>query len=418
MSSFNPKALFTVVATASFILLGGCGSTQTNVTSVGPSMVGPGGGQQLGANSHRYRYNSDIYMDVAIPVFDPGFPTESDGSIDYDEIEEEGIWPQVRRLEANRFAIATKEALGETKSFGSINVTPDASALADVYILGKINYSDTETVEIGVRVMDAKNTVWGEEEFEYRVSEGWYRDAMSRGENPNAPVFEQIAKYVYDLLMKKSEAYKQEVQMVSDLRYAQMYSPEAFSQYLSQSRKGDVELVSAPSESDPMLRRVRAIQAKDEQFIDSLQETYDSFWVTTETPYRKYQKETLPEAKKIRELKAERTTKQVTAGLFAVASVLLGSNSSSTAGQVAAAGAGIAAIGTLNEAIKTNKELHAQRDLFDEMGQNLDIQVADQIVEIDNQRIELQGSASEQYYQLRSRLKDIYEMEATPMTAL
>ena len=418
MSSFNPKALFTVVATASFILLGGCGSTQTNVTSVGPSMVGPGGGQQLGANSHRYRYNSDIYMDVAIPVFDPGFPTESDGSIDYDEIEEEGIWPQVRRLEANRFAIATKEALGETKSFGSINVTPDASALADVYILGKINYSDTETVEIGVRVMDAKNTVWGEEEFEYRVSEGWYRDAMSRGENPNAPVFEQIAKYVYDLLMKKSEAYKQEVQMVSDLRYAQMYSPEAFSQYLSQSRKGEVELVSAPSESDPMLRRVRAIQAKDEQFIDSLQETYDSFWVTTETPYRKYQKETLPEAKKIRELKAERTTKQVTAGLFAVASVLLGSNSSSTAGQVAAAGAGIATIGTLNEAIKTNKELHAQRDLFDEMGQNLDIQVADQIVEIDNQRIELQGSASEQYYQLRSRLKDIYEMEATPMTAL
>ena len=407
-----------MVATASFILLGGCGSTQTNVTSVGPSMVGPGGGQALGARKNTYNYNSEIYMDVAIPVFDPGFPTESDGSIDYDEIEEEGIWPQVRRLEANRFAIATKEALGDTKSFGSINVTPDASALADVYVLGKINYSDTETVEIGVKVMDAKNTVWGEEEFEYRVSEGWYRDAMSRGENPNGPVFEQIAKFVYDLLIKKSEAYKQEVQMVSDMRYAQMYSPESFSQYLAQSRRGEIELVSAPSDSDPMLRRVRAIQAKDEQFIDSLQETYDSFWVTTEAPYRKYQKETLPEAKKIRELEAERTTKQVTAGLFAVASVLLGSNSGSTAGQVAAAGAGLAAIGTLSEAIKTNKELHAQRDLFDEMGQNLDIQVADQIVEIDNQRIELQGTASEQYYQLRARLKDIYEMESTPMTTL
>ena len=398
--------------------MSGCGSTQTNVTSVGPSMVGPGGGQALGAQKNTYNYNSEIYMDVAIPVFDPGFPTERDGTIDYDEIEEEGIWPQVRRLEANRFAIATKEALGETKSFGSINVTPDASALADVYVLGKINYSDTETVEIGVKVMDAKNTVWGEEEFEYRVSEGWYRDAMSRGENPNGPVFEQIAKFVYDLLIKKSDAYKQEVQMVSDLRYAQMYSPESFSQYLTQGRRGEIELVSAPSDSDPMLRRVRAIQAKDEQFIDSLQETYDSFWVTTEEPYRKYQKETLPEAKKIRELEAERTTQQVTAGLFAVASVLLGSNSSSTAGQVAAAGAGIAAIGTLSEAIKTNKELHAQRDLFDEMGQNLDIQVADQIVEIDNQRIELQGTASEQYYQLRARLKDIYDMESTPMTAL
>ncbi|APE07122.1 MAG: hypothetical protein CL600_01080 [Alteromonas sp.] len=417
MSSLNKK-LLTVIATASLLIIGGCGSTQTSVSSVGPSMVGPGAGQALGSSSNSYSYNSSIYMDVAIPVFDPGFPTKSDGSIDYDEIEEEGIWPQVRRLEANRFAIATKEALGKTKSFGSINVTPDASALADVYVLGIINYSDSETVEIGVKVMDAKNAVWGEEEFEYRVSEGWYRDAMSRGENPNGPVFENIAKFVYDLLKKKSEAYKKEVQTISDLRYAQMYSPEAFSQYLKQDKKGRVELVSAPAENDAMLRRVRAIQAKDEQFIDSLQETYEAFWVTTETPYRQYQKETLPEAKKIRELEAERTTKQVTAGLFAVASVLLGSNSGSTAGQVAAAGAGIAAIGTLNEAIKTNKELQAQRNLFDEMGQNLDIQVADQIVEINDQQIELQGTASEQYYQLRSRLKDIYEMEATPMTAL
>jgi hypothetical protein len=417
MSSLNKK-LITVVATASLLFLGGCGSTQTKVSSVGPSMVGPGSGQPLGSSSNSYNYNSSIFMDVAVPVFDPGFPTESDGSIDYDEIEEEGIWPQVRRLEANRFAVATKEALGKTKSFGSINVTPDASALADVYVLGIINYSDTETVEIGVKVMDAKNTVWGEEEFEYRVSEGWYRDAMSRGENPNGPVFDDIAKFVYGLLKEKSEAYKKEVQTISDLRYAQMYSPESFGQYLEQGRRGTVELVSAPSESDPMLRRVRAIQAKDEQFIDSLQETYDSFWVTTEEAYRKYQQETLPEAKKIRELEAERTTKQVTAGLFAVASVLLGSNSSSTAGQVAAAGAGIAAIGSLSQAIQTNKELHAQRDLFDEMGQNLDIQVADQIVEIDNQRIELQGTASEQYYQLRAKLKDIYDMEATPMTAL
>ena len=417
MSSLNKK-LITVVATASLLFLGGCGSTQTKVSSVGPSMVGPGSGQPLGSSSNSYNYNSSIFMDVAVPVFDPGFPTERDGGIDYDEIEEEGIWPQVRRLEANRFAVATKEALGKTKSFGSINVTPDASALADVYVLGIINYSDTETVEIGVKVMDAKNTVWGEEEFEYRVSEGWYRDAMSRGENPNGPVFDDIAKFVYGLLKEKSEAYKKEVQTISDLRYAQMYSPESFGQYLEQGRRGTVELVSAPSESDPMLRRVRAIQAKDEQFIDSLQETYDSFWVTTEEAYRKYQQETLPEAKKIRELEAERTTKQVTAGLFAVASVLLGSNSSSTAGQVAAAGAGIAAIGSLSQAIQTNKELHAQRDLFDEMGQNLDIQVADQIVEIDNQRIELQGTASEQYYQLRAKLKDIYDMEATPMTAL
>lgn len=32
--------------------------------------------------------------------------------------------------------------------------------------------------------------VWGEEEFEYCVSEGWYRDVMFCGENFNVFVFE------------------------------------------------------------------------------------------------------------------------------------------------------------------------------------------------------------------------------------
>ena len=67
MSSLNKK-LLTVIATASLLIIGGCGSTQTSVSSVGPSMVGPGAGQALGSSSNSYSYNSSIYMDVAIPV--------------------------------------------------------------------------------------------------------------------------------------------------------------------------------------------------------------------------------------------------------------------------------------------------------------------------------------------------------------
>ncbi|MGM0526716.1 MAG: hypothetical protein ACQEQ8_11070 [Pseudomonadota bacterium] len=407
-----------IIATAALLVLAGCQSTQSNVSSVGPSMVGPGTGSALGNDERVYTYNSDIYLDVAVPVFDPGFPLDSDGNLDYDEIDEEGIWPEVRRLEANRFALATKEALGETRSFGSINITPDATALADVYILGKINYSDTETLEIGIRVMDAKNAVWGEEEFEYRVSEGWYRDAMKRGENPNGPIFDEIAGYVYDLLKKRSEDYKKEVQMVSDMRYAAMYSPEAFSQYLDTSRGGVIGLNGAPAENDRMLNRVSVIQAKDEQFIGSLQDTYETFWVTTEEPYRTYQKETLPVAKSMREEETKRTSSQVLGALAAVGGVLLAKNSNSTAGQVGAAIAGLTALGSINEAVKANKELQAQRRLFDEMGQNLDIQVSEQVVEVNDQTIELRGTAREQYAQLRQRLKEIYDLEATPTTQL
>lgn len=415
---------FSIVMTLSAVFaLAGCQSTQTNVTSVGPSMNGPGGAKALGKKPRSYRYDSNIFLNVAIPVFDPGLPTDRYGNIDDEAMVEEDIWPQVRRLEANRFAVNTRNALSETKVFGAVNVTPNANVSADVYVLGKINYSDTETVQIGVRVMDASNQIWGEKEFEYRVGEGFYRDALRSGENPYGPVFNSIAGYVYELLMRQSEQEKKTIQAISDMRYAAMYSPEVFGDYLGESNsflsnQTTVTLTGAPAETDPMYQRVNVIKSKDEQFIDSLQDSYDTFYATTHSVYRTYQRETLPVAIDIRRKKEERTTAQISAGLLGAAAILLSKNSGSSAGQVAGAVAGLGAAYNLNEAIKTNRELGTQRALLDEMGQNLDIKVTPQVVELNEQSIELTGTAGEQYAQLRQKLKEIYAMESTPLTQL
>ncbi|HAS23646.1 MAG TPA: hypothetical protein DCR51_11095, partial [Idiomarina loihiensis] len=116
--------------------------------------------------------------------------------------------------------------------------------------------------------------------------------------------------------------------------------------------------------------------------------------------------------------KAERTRAQVGAGILATAAILLGKNSGSSAGQVASAAAGLGAVYSLSEAIKTNRELGTQRALLDEMGQNLDIKVTPQVVELNDQNIELTGTAGEQYAQLREKLKEIYDLESTPLTQL
>ena len=408
-----------VALAAATIALAGCQSTQTNVTSVGPTLGGPQSGGELGNAKRKYNYSSNIFLDVAIPVFDPGIPTDKYGNIDDEEVVEQDIWPQVRRLEANRFAINTKKALQETNAFGAINVTPDANASADVYVLGKINYSDTETVEIGIRIMDAANRVWDEEEFEFRVSEGFYRDAFRKGGNPYEPIFNQIAAHIYDVLMKKSESEKREIEQIADLRYAAMYSPEAFSPYLEKEKswgasQAHFELKGAPSAQDPMYQRIQRIQAKDNQFVDSLQDSYETFYAETHDVYRTYQKETLPIAADIRRKKEERTQAQAIAGIGLVAAVLLGKNSGSTAGQVGAAVAGVAAAVSLADAVKTNKEIQGVRDILEEKGENLDIKVTPQVVEFKDQSIELTGTAAEQHTQLRQRLYEIYQLEATP----
>lgn len=417
------KRLSVVMTLSAIFTLAGCQSTQTDVTRVGPSMNGPSDSKALGKKERSYDYRSNIYLNVAIPVFDPGFPKDEYGNVDDEELVEEDIWPQVRRLEANRFAINTRDALSDTKAFGAVNVTPDANVSADIYVLGKINYSDTETVEIGVRIMDASNQIWGEKEFEYQVGEGFYRDALRKGKNPYGPIFKSIASYVYDLLLKQSEEEKKTIQRVANIRYASMYSPEAFGEYLEESSgffssHSTISLNGAPAKSDPMYQRVNVIKAKDQQFIDSLQDSYDTFYATTHDAYRAYQKETLPVAIDIRRKKEERTRAQVGAGVLAAAAILLSKNSGSTAGQVAGAAAGLGAVYSLNEAIQTNRELGTQRALLDEMGQNLDIKITPQVVELNDKNIELKGTAGEQYNQLREKLKEIYDLESTPSTQL
>ncbi|TRW48685.1 hypothetical protein FM042_06780 [Aliidiomarina halalkaliphila] len=389
----------------------------TNVNSVGPNATGPGGTTITGTQNRTYNYPSDVYLSVAIPVFDPGLPMDSQGNLDYGKVHDLDIWPQVRRLEANRFAVDTKRALAETNAFSNLSVTPDANASADVYVLGTINHSDTETLNLTVQVRDATNHLWGERTFEYRVHEGFYRDAFNQGKNPYDPMFKTIASYVYDLLLDRTDEQKLTIQRVGQLRYAAMYSPESMAPYINErsTRNGNrYTLNGFPAENDPMFQRIQVIQAEDQAFIDNLQTNYDAFYAESDSSYLDYHQETLPIAAEIRREKARRASQQITAVLAAVGTALLIRNSDSTAGEVGAYVLGATSLYNLSGAVESNRNLRFQRQQLSEMGQSLDIKVTPQVVEFNNQRIELQGSAREQYTQLRAQLQAIHAIESTP----
>ncbi|RUO20850.1 hypothetical protein CWE08_07040 [Aliidiomarina iranensis] len=410
----QPVRTLLLLAVATLVITG-CQSAPNR--EVGPSMTGPSGVATLGNTQRTYRYDSDIYLNVAVPVFDPGLPLDRNGNVDYDQLVEDDIWPQIRRLEANRFALDTKRALSETNSFGSIYVTPDTNSSADLYVLGKINHSDTETISISIRVVDGTNATWGQETFEYRVSEGYYRDAFNSGGNPYDPIFTGIANYVYDLLKEKSEAQKANIQAVSELRYAAMYSPETMGDYLERksTRNGvTYNLTGFPAEEDAMLQRIRLIRAEEENFISDLQDNYAAFYAQSDSSYSDYHRETLPIAVGIRKQKAQRGRQQATALFAAIGAGLLMKNSGSTAGEVGAIVLGATSLYNVGGAIESNRNLANQRQLLTEMGQNLDIEVTPQVIEYRDQTIELQGSAREQYTQLRAQLLEIYKVEATP----
>lgn len=409
-----------IILCSAALALAGCGST--SVTSTGPLMVGPGSTMSAGTPKRTYSYNSDIYLEVAVPVFNPGFPLDKDtGEIDYDELGEMDIWPQLRRAEAKRFALKTKEAIEKTKSFGSVRVVPNAGTTADLFVLGTILQSDSETVKVAATVIDSSGEIWGQREFEHRVSKYFFRDKLNDEKNPYAPVFQQVGDYVYDLVKRQPDASKQKIKDTTLVRYAQYYSPEEFSKYvkISLKKKKKIsyykhELTGTPAQGNKMLSRIEALRAQDQLFVDNLQDQYEVFDTDTVEAYRTWQKETLPDAVARSEAEEERNTKAALGVGLAIVGALLANNSSSNAGNVATAASAIGSVKLLSDSFKANEDMKVHSSILQEQGQGLDLSLNPTLMSFEDKQVELTGTATEQYEQWKAHLKTIFELESTP----
>jgi hypothetical protein len=412
------------------IVMVGCESTASK-NARSPILVGPTERQVVNNKSDEalsQLVNAQVFLDVAIPAFSPGLPLDSFGEIDGDELIEEGIWPQLRRTEAKLFASEMKSALDNKKVFGSVSVVPDASTPSDLFILGEIKESDSEIVEIEITVVDSSGEILGSKSFEHTVSAGFLRDQQNQGRNPYEPVFAKASDYVLSLLSKMSTQDKQDIKTMSLMRYARYYSPENYSQYLESSIKRKngqryykFELTGLPDQNDPMLNRIEDLRAQEQLFVDRLQDNYDVFQAETLTAYATWQAETLPEVLAAREAQAARNTKAILGiGAAILAAVLIkkgserSSNRNTADYELGAIAAGIGSVWAINEAFKNNSRMKVHSAVIEEQGQALDLNVSPTVIEFENQTVELQGTAQEQYLQWKTHLRRVFEEESTP----
>ncbi len=409
------------LALLSFVLicLNGCQTASYN-TQQSPFVVGPGAQPTLGAGNKVYAKNAGPYLDVAVPVFNPGLPKLKGGGLDYKAVNDKGIWPQLRRSEAKRFAVQTKKSLENIGAFGAVSVVPTPSASADLYLLGAIDHSDSEVVRITATVMDSAGHIWGTKQFEHEVSVGFFRDALNKEKDPYEPVFKQIGDYVYDLLNKKTAVEKQALKDMTKIRYALHYSPEAYGQYVQSKVVNDrtfgkhteFTLTGLPSKNDRMMRRISALGNQEQMFIDRLQDQYLAFDADTEEPYRSWQKETLPEAIAAREAKGKRNVGAALATALAVTGLILHDNSNSRAGGIGAIAAAAGAVFVAKGAFENSGKMKVHKESIDEMGENLDITLSPSVMKFDDKTVELTGTASEQYEQWKAHLHKIYQLES------
>lgn len=347
-------------------------------------------------------------LDVIVPVFDPGLSEKAE------MYAEPGVWPELRRAEANRFAHKLKLALEETGAFGAVRVTPDATAAGDLYVLGAIEESNGQSVAIDLEVRDSSNARWFGRSFEHTVVQGFYKNIRNKGTDAYDPVFARAAAYVVEQLDRQPDADLERLKLLTDLRFGASLTEEAFTNHIEREADRYV-LTSYPSAADPMLRRTKDVRVRDQMFVDDLQDHYRAFNDKMDESYRVWQEHSLIEVEAQRKAKRKALLQGLAgAALVGLGIAALSTMPSSTAATTAGLAGGVVGAIMIGKGFQTSKEAKVHRDALNELGESIDVELAPQVVEFDEQTEKLTGDAKEQFGQWRAFLKKIYEQERTP----
>ena len=343
-----------------------------------------------------------LLFDVSVVVFDPGLDN-------FDE--DEQVYPEVRQAEARFMPMVLSEAIQNSGAWGAVRVVPDGTQVTDLIVRGEILHSDGEELQLAITAIDARGEVWLEETYTGKASRYAYQPATRNPYDPFQTVYNTIANDLLEQLEELTQKHRRNVRLVTELRFARDFSPEAFDPYLEKTRKGEYEIKRLPAENDPMLGRVRDIRERNRLYVDTLQVYYASFDLQMLEPYQEWRRASFEESAALQELRAESTRNLIVGGIAVLAGIAAASSGDSsaarTAGQVAILGGGYLVKSGLDK--RNEAQIHVQA--LEELGMSLEAEITPQIIELEDDTIILTGNVEEQYAQWRALLGDIYRAE-------
>lgn len=344
-------------------------------------------------------------LDVAVQIFNPGLPATEK------EIEEAGLFPEVRRSEARYIPYQLKETLQTTGYWGAVRVVPDARSVSDLQITGRIKESHGETLELEVRAVDATGRVWLDKQYTDTASKFAYKGSIAGNVDPFQDIYNEISNDLVAVRKGLSGREIARVREVAKLRFATELSPYAYGDYLEQDRKGRYRVLKLPAQDDPMMARLGKVQEREFMLVDTLDEYYARFHADMKLPYDNWRRYTYDEVLALRELEASARKRYLAGAAMVLGGILIDKNSSSRAQSTVGVGAAIAGLYTIKSGWDKSKETQLHKDALEELDSSLDAEIAPLVIDVDGRVIELTGSVEEQYQEWRRILRDIYAAE-------
>jgi len=253
--------------------------------------------------------------------------------------------------------------------------------------------------------------VWLEETYTGKASRYAYQPATRNPYDPFQAVYNTIANDLLEQLEELPQKDRSDVRLVTELRFARDFAPDAFNDYLAKARKGEYEIKRLPAENDPMLERVRDIRERNRLYVEALQDFYVNFDGEISEPYQNWREETFSQAIYLQEMRAESTRRLIVGGVAVLAGIAAASSGDSSvtraAGQVAILGGG----SLFKSGLDKRNESQFYAGQMEELSVAVDAAVAPNVIELEDNMFILTGNIEEQYNQWRALLGDIYRAE-------
>jgi len=343
-------------------------------------------------------------LDVGIRVFDPGLPQPDEHAM-----EEQGIYPDVRKSEARFMAVTLMETMQATGQWGAVRVLPEEFGTTDLEIEAAIVESNGLELQLEVVATDSKGRVWIEKTYVAQANVLGYDQDEGLRREPFQHLYNTIANDLVLYRSKLEPAERRELRTISELKFAADLAPEAFGSYLTTDRKGRAEIAHAPAQGDPMIDRVAAIRERDALVIDTLNDHYATFTAQMTAPYDDLRSYSYEEQMALKELRRQARIRKIVGVLAIVGAVLVDPASSG-----AAVARDLALFGGLyafqrGMALSSEAKIHLQA--VQELAGSFDLEVAPLLVDVKGETLQLTGSAEVQYAAWRQLLREIFASE-------
>ena len=325
--------------------------------------------------------------------------------------EDDTVFPEIRFAEATYFSNQLAKILEKSGAWGAVRVIPNTDIVVDLYITGTILQSDGETLKLDIEVYDSSGKKWFAKKYKQRVGKYAYDRRLKSLADPFHNLFVRIANDLLAYREGLSNQNAEKLRQLSELRFAQLFSPEAFDTYVGKKRDGTLVIERLPASDDSILKRIQKIRERDFLYIDSMQDYYDEFSQRMHLPYQDFRRASFDSVVKARQLK-KKGNNTLIAGVSAVLVGIYG-RSQATTRMSNDAGIATAAVGgyVIKSGLEMKQQAAAYNESVAEMGISLEAEIAPRVIELEDQTVTLTGSVQAQYLQWQDLLQKIYQQE-------